>query len=303
MATAKQGWDKEQLNHQLSTELMKEDEDMSLDTCLQMIKDGADVDTISQIGRTTLMRAAELGRIDIVKACIENGADIHLKANKLDGGSALVYAVIAKQVECIRFLAENGANCSHTLGYRNTPLLCNTILGGRTDIVKILIEHDASLDAKDKDGDCAIGYYAAYSNTPGIYEALIDKGAEINTKNKDKETPLMFATRYERMDAVALLLQHGAEVDAQDRVGKTALMIACTKGNREAVHLLLEQGACADLCDNQGDTSIDYAHGFNNAFGEAVKEMSKRIPFEVAAKRGTLKPRKILRPSKRGYNA
>ena len=42
-----------------------------------------------------------------------------------------------------------------------------------------------------------------------LVELLLNKGAEINAKNNDGQTPLFVASRYGHMDVVELLRRHG----------------------------------------------------------------------------------------------
>ncbi|MDD9900745.1 MAG: ankyrin repeat domain-containing protein [Alphaproteobacteria bacterium] len=300
MPDAKQQQDKERLNKELGKALATKDALLCFNKCLGIINAGADPDTPASEagGRTTLMRAAELGRLDIVKACIEKGADINLVAEKRDRGSALSYAVNAKQVECVKFLAANGANCSHHItSLRSVPLLCTAISGGNEEIVKTLLKHGADVNAKDRNGDMALGHYASNSTIPDIYKMLIEYGADINAQGRYGITPLMRAVNRFRNKEVALLLQHGADIDAQDHRGATALITACSLREKDMVQLLLEHDARIDISDQAGFTALDEANSHIGDTADAIKDMLKVHPFKSAAKRGTIRKRKIIRPS------
>lgn len=56
-------------------------------------------------------------------------------------------------------------------------------------------------------------------------------------------TPLMLAAFRGDAAAVRALLERGADVNARDKDGDTALMFAAYKGHTEIVSLLLERGA------------------------------------------------------------
>jgi len=50
---------------------------------------------------------------------------------------------------------------------------------------------------------------------------LIEKGANVNAKNRDGGTPLHGAAFFRRAGAVELLLQHGADAKARNQNGQT----------------------------------------------------------------------------------
>src|SRR3954470_3013840 len=57
-------------------------------------------------------------------------------------------------------------------------------------------------------------------------EALLVKGADIETRDKDGRTPLMLAAQYGRTAAVQMLLEKGAKADARDVHHWNAFMLA-----------------------------------------------------------------------------
>jgi len=83
---------------------------------------------------------------------------------------------------------------------------------------------------------------------------LIERGANVDSRDRDGWTPLIMASRYEKREVARLLLDHGADVDAQMRGHYTALFWASYNGDFEMVRLLLERGANADVRDANGQT-------------------------------------------------
>jgi ankyrin repeat protein len=92
-------------------------------------------------------------------------------------------------------------------------------------------------------------------------EALLDKGAKVNTKDKFLGmTALMWASgSVKGHQVVQLLLARGAEVNAGDDYGLTALMRASRKGHREIVQALLAKGADVNAKDKEGRTALMWA--------------------------------------------
>jgi len=59
----------------------------------------------------------------------------------------------------------------------------------------------------------------------GIVKLLIDRGANVEGRDKKGNTPLMCAARQDNWRIVEFLLWKGADVEARNKDGSTALMI------------------------------------------------------------------------------
>lgn len=56
-----------------------------------------------------------------------------------------------------------------------------------------------------------------------------------------------------------LLLEKGANIEAKNKKGKTALIWASCNGHTTMVQLLLASGARKETMDNYGKTALDWA--------------------------------------------
>ncbi len=59
-----------------------------------------------------------------------------------------------------------------------------------------------------------------------VARLLLERGADVNAKNKHGFTPLHFAAGIGHTDVAKLLLEHGADVNAKDEHGRTPADIA-----------------------------------------------------------------------------
>jgi hypothetical protein len=75
-----------------------------------------------------------------------------------------------------------------------------------------------------------------------VVKLLLEKGAELESKDNDGRTPLSWAAKNGHKAVVKLLLEKGAELESKDRVdGRTPLSWAAENGHSAVVKLLLEK--------------------------------------------------------------
>ena len=123
---------------------------------------------------------------------------------------------------------------------KKTPLMVAS-KNGHTEIVQLLLEKGAYVNAKDNYGETALMLAAANGRTE-IVQLLLEKGADVNAKNEYGRTALMYALGNYRTEIIQLLLEKGADVNAKNKYGSTALMFAASNGRTEIVQILLEKG-------------------------------------------------------------
>lgn len=125
------------------------------------------------------------------------------------------------------------------------------------DAVRQQINQGFDVDTKDKSGETALHVAVQHGNLE-IVRFLLDKGAKINIKDKEKRTAiLMIADSFadDKRKIARLLISNGANVDAQNDDNETLLMWACNE-NVEITKILLEAGANPNLKDKDGDTAL-----------------------------------------------
>ncbi|MDR1740446.1 MAG: ankyrin repeat domain-containing protein [Synergistaceae bacterium] len=136
--------------------------------------------------------------------------------------------------------------------------LCVT---GTSEDVRAAIAAGADVNAKDKDGVTAL-IYAAEGNNPEVLTVLIEAGADVNAKAKNGATALACAALFNsNPEVISVLVKAGADVNAKDDEGWTVLLHAAeskvnAKGKTE---VLLEAGANVLSKTNDGSTILDIA--------------------------------------------
>ncbi len=97
-------------------------------------------------------------------------------------------------------------------------------------------------------------YNSVRDNNLAGLDSLIKGGADVNTRDRHGETPLMYAAYAGSLDAMKLLLTGGASVDAQSQSGATALIWAAT--DLAKVRLLIDHGANVKLATKRRRTAL-----------------------------------------------
>ena len=129
---------------------------------------------------------------------------------------------------------------------------------GNFDVVRLLLDHGAQVEAKANDGGTSL-MLASKKGHLEVLKLLLDHGAQVEAKDKYGWTSLICASANGHLEVVKLLLDHGALVEAKDNDGETSLIWVSANGNFDVVKLLLDHGALVEAKDNSGWTSLMFA--------------------------------------------
>lgn len=128
--------------------------------------------------------------------------------------------------------------------------------------VRSLLDQKADPNSVDEDGDHLLMNAALYSSVDCM-QLLIDKGSNVNAKNKIDETALMWSAH--DLAKMKLLIQHGADVNAKAKTGNTPLLIASVgHGKYDAVKLLIDKGADVRAVNNRKENALTRASLFGD---------------------------------------
>src|SRR5499425_3022598 len=117
-----------------------------------------------------------------------------------------------------------------------TALIAAVRAGNRPEIERQIAASPEEVKGRDEGGSTALHHAAGYGPLANV-ELLIDKGADVNTKNRRRSTPLHWAIHDEAK--VRLLLSKGADINARQAQGRTPLYMAAMLGDGLPTMLLL----------------------------------------------------------------
>jgi ankyrin repeat protein len=112
---------------------------------------------------------------------------------------------------------------------------------GEYETVKLLAENGADLNSRDKDGWTPL-MWSVHCGQDNITVYLIKKGADLDMVDNEGSTALMLAIKNSCFDAAAMMVEKGARVGTKNRKGEDALILAVDKGQEDIVRLILEKG-------------------------------------------------------------
>ncbi|XP_015431973.1 PREDICTED: ankyrin repeat and sterile alpha motif domain-containing protein 1B-like [Dufourea novaeangliae] len=131
-----------------------------------------------------------------------------------------------------------GANVQDTSGY---SALHHAALNGHKEVVKLLLQYEASTNVVDAKGSSPL-HLAAWAGDAEIVRLILTQGPsvpKVNLTTKDNETALHCAAQYGHTEVVAQLLQYGCDPSIRNSRGESALDLAAQYGRLETVQLLV----------------------------------------------------------------
>ncbi|CAG1964672.1 unnamed protein product [Fusarium graminearum] len=157
------------------------------------------------------------------------------------------------RVNDVKMLLDQGV--SPAAFYDGKSPLHTSAMHGNAESTRLLLEKGADIEAKDKTGWTALLIAATFSNHETL-KLLLEKGADIEAKDKYGWTALLIAARFSKHETLKLLLEKGADIEAKDKYGGTALILAAEFSSHETLELLLEKGANIEAKDKYDSTAL-----------------------------------------------
>ena len=121
------------------------------------------------------------------------------------------------------------------------------------------LHEGADVNCRDGDGLTPL-IWAAIQGHEEVVRLLLERGGNLEAKNHNGDTALMWASLMGHKDVVDFMLDRGANADlGEPKSGVTALMAAAAKGHADVAQVLVEKGAAVDARDRNGNTALTHA--------------------------------------------
>ena len=228
-----------------------------------LLASGADPDEEGEgyYGNTVLFLAAQRNYLDMARLLIDHGAD----ANQTYGVSAatpLWSATWGNHLEMVELLADRGAEFDESdmlLALSRRAFEVAEFLIRRGFDINTEYERFHSAHGPRITSGTVLHYVAANNDPTESVQFLINRGLDVDVRNRYNATPLAAAVLEENLEMAEFLIGEGADVMSSNKSGRTPLHLAAIRGNRAIVRLLIDRGAHPAARDDEGRTPADWA--------------------------------------------
>lgn len=282
-----------------STALMYAAANDDLELVRALIKAGANINLKNQLGTSALTEAGIIGSAPIIETLLKAGADPNFKTP--NGETPLMAAARSGKVDAAKALLAAGADINAKETWGGQSAIMWAAAQGQADMVKFLASKDASLndhgkvnqwerkiiqEPRPKDmnkGGFTPLHYAAREGCAACVQNLLAAGADPDSEDPDRETPLLLALENLHFDTAAVLVKGGADLDKWDLFGRSPVYMAADvstlpmKGN----------GAVAVLPSPDKLNAVDVARMMLEKGANPNIQLKRRPPYrDVPQDRG-----------------
>lgn len=223
----------------------------------RLLAAGADVNAVDDTEQSAFLVAASEGHLNLLELTLAHGADV--RALDSYRGTALIRAGERGHSLVVGRLLRAGVSVDHVNELGWTALHEAVLLGtGGTryqDTVRVLLARGADPDqpgvATEVTGFAGL---ADRAQSRGATEVAALLRAATRPAPADPDAALLAAAAAGDADAAALALRAGADLETRDSRRRTPLLLASAADRAEVARLLVALGADPDAVDDQRDT-------------------------------------------------
>jgi ankyrin repeat protein len=192
----------------------------------RLIRGGAKVNALNELGQTAVHRAAFRGDVKMLTILRDSGANL-LARDEL-GETALCHAAFKGFSPVVKAILAAGANPNDRAGSARATPLHSAAFGNQAAVIDQLLTASARPNIRD-----------AYGYTP-LMNAAAAPGEEAarvlleHATTQHRSEALLVAADYGHLEMVKLLIAGGADPNYRSKYGKTALMHARMSKHRRA---------------------------------------------------------------------
>lgn len=228
-------------------------------TIVKLLSHGADTGFLTRWNRNILFTATYSGRPEVFQILFERG---RLDLTDIDEfkNTPLHYAAFRGRKAAVKSLLRMGADPHDGKDLTAPDIewlpLIKAASKGRTESLRILLDHDADPNQPGPQRVNTALYYAAVNNFPHTLRVLLERGADPNHPLLKDPILVVLASNSDipaaaKNNMIDLMIDFKAKIDAADGQGRTALMHAIKAKDENVVIHLLTLGANVNVEDDE----------------------------------------------------
>lgn len=211
-----------------------------------------------------LFNAAMVGSKAGVESALQKGGKPNYFHNPQEQKNSLHISCENGYHEIVKLLIEHGAVLEALSGVSQATPMVFAAQSGSPETVQVLVDAGARVNAANCYGNTPL-HEAAHDGNGDIVDILLKAGADVNAKNHKGSCPLSFMCYSENAETHPVsvakkLLDARANASSTDEEGMTPLLVACASGRSDLISLLMDYGACPTVRDNSGRSATDIAN-------------------------------------------
>ena len=269
--------DEEHFNKQQCKELFSYIKQDDISKLKQLILSGVDSDKCEDKHIRALSYAVKTSKIEAVKILLFYGCDLNFvdSFNK----RALDYALENKDAVIIAILQSHGAISSTRVQdvYYKSDNIMQAAINGDLDAL-IYFQHLGANLHQLLENRTSLLHLAIESQSENILIYLLNKGMNIDAKDKSGTTPLILASmNIHNLHILDILIKRNATINQRNNRRISALSMAIKRFNIKAAVMLVENGADVNIRDGI-NTPLTLVHAaISNTHNSILKQELRNL--------------------------
>lgn len=214
-----------------------------------LIAAGANLDALDVDNDTPVCLAVQWGNYKVLEVMVKTPCVMDGTIGDLTIRTPMTIVADLGFNKCARVILEQKTNTEVVCRSDWTPLRYS-IARSNMELTKLLLDHGANPNTT-RGGEPFITTEASEENFE-VIKLLVEHAATVDALNSHGATALHCAAEKNFADIVTYLLDHGAAVNSQITEGHTSLALAASAGHAETVKVLLDRGADVSIPSNDG---------------------------------------------------
>lgn len=246
-----------------------------------LLQKGANLNALDQRGLAPVWFTVSGQRPAMLRKLIASGADLSIKNPQ--GDNLLFRAITARNPELVQILLENGFDPLQQNAYNMTPIEHATGMNS-VEIINLLVSKGAGLEVPPS--HIPLLHRAAVSQGAEVLHYLLDRGFEIDAKDKSGRTPLMMAVEFGNLDAARALIMRGANISLANSDGIFPMQTAVKKGSADLIDLFISKKADLNVVDYRTGKSMLHEAALRGNSTIVSKLLAAGVPKNAKDKNG-----------------